>query len=440
MHIFEGLPNQLDSCPVMRPDRSTFQELCFRTGLLLAVCVGFAIPVSTSLTSAYSLGVLLCWFLSGQYRVTFKLLRLYRVATVSLVLFCALAAGLLYTPETFSLATRNLFKYRQFLMIPVYLSFFLDSRARLWGIRMFEVGLIITLAASMFCWLFGVEWDMHSHDHAIFKNRITQNILMSFLVYLSAWRFLENPRKAWPWAVLSLIAAVNILAIVPGRSGYLALGILIVVLMYQKLGYKGIIPAAVGVLVIGLACYQASDRFQRRIDLVFSEIKNYHQSQEHHSGVNLRIEFLINGLQLASSNPILGSGTGSFAIRYRELMDRKGQLVTENPHNEYVMLLVQNGAFSVGLFLLLFWVCWRSTRGETGLEQSLTQAVVGVYLICCLVNSLMLDTTEGGLFGYLIGLTCAAGVSATVAKRENLPTEGASATTGGEPELLENAA
>lgn len=440
MHIFEGLPSQLDSSPVMQLKRSTFQELSFRTGLWFALGVGFAIPISTSLTSAFSVGVLICWFLSGQYRVTFELLRTYRVATVSLILFCTLAVGLLYTPQTLSLATRNLFKYRQFLMIPIYLSFFLDSRVRLRGIRMFELALLLTLAVSMFCWMFGIEWDVPSHDHAIFKNRITQNILMSFLVYLSAWRFLEKPRKNWFWGAVLLIATVNVLLIVPGRSGYLAVGVLIGVLMYQKLGYKGILPAGACVLVIGMICYQSSDRFQRRIDLVISEIRNYHQTQDHASGVNLRIEFLLNGLELAQSSPIFGSGTGSFAMRYDQLMEQKGQMVTANPHNEYVMLLVQNGAVGVGLFLLLFWFCWGSTRGLSGLEPAFAQAVVGVYMIVCLVNSLMLDTTEGGLFGYLMGLTCAAGVSRRGASLGTPPVETDADAPDSQAETLQNAA
>lgn len=440
MHIFEGNPSQLDSRPVMNVNRSPFQELSFRTGVFFALGAGFALPLSTSLTSICNLGLLVCWFLSGQYQVTFKLLKSYWPATVSVILFGTLAAGLIYTPETISLATRNLFKYRQFLMIPIYLSFFLDSRVRLRGIRMFEVALILTLAASMFCWLFGIEWDIRSQDHAIFKNRITQNILMSFLVYLSAWRFLANPRRGWPWAVLSLIATVNILMIVPGRSGYLAVGILVMLLMYQKLGYRGIIPAAVGVLLVGLVCYQASDRFQRRIDLVISELRNYQPSGKHNGSVNLRLEFYENGLQLARENPLLGSGTGSFPIRYRKLMEQEQERVTENPHNEYIMLLVQNGVVGIVLFLLLFWVCWRSVQGQTGLEPSLTQAVVAVYLVGSLVNSLMLDTTEGGLFGYLIGLTCAAGISAKGASQGDLPADATPETTAAGAESLRDAA
>lgn len=413
MHIFEGTPNQLDSCPVMKLNRSTFQELTFRTGVILALGVGFALPISTSLTSAFTIGVLICWILSGQYRVTFQLFKTYRVATVSVILFGILAAGLLSTPETISLATRNLLKYRQFLMIPVYLSFFLDQKFRLRGIRMFELALIFTLAVSMFCWFFGIEWDIKSQDHAIFKNRITQNILMSFLVYLSAWRFMENYRKNWPYAILALIAAVNILAIVPGRSGYLALGVLIVLLMYQKLGYKGLVPAAVSVIFVGLVTYHSSTRFQERIDLAFNELRNYQQAQYQTTSVGLRLQFLENGLELAQANPILGSGTGSFPVRYRQLMGEKGQKITANPHNEYVLLLVQNGVLGAGVFLLFFWVSWRSIQNSSEMDQAMGQAVIAVYLVGCLVNSLMMDTTEGGLFGYLIGLTCAGGITAT---------------------------
>ncbi len=101
-------------------------------------------------------------------------------------------------------------------------------------------------------------------------------------------------------------------------------------------------------------------------------------------------------------------------------MEQKGQVFTENPHNEYVMLLVQNGIIGVGLFLSFFWVSWQATRGLTEIEQALGQAVLAVYLFVCMVNSLMLDTTEGCLFGYLVGLTLAGGIAGiTVVQQED---------------------
>ncbi|WP_197995772.1 O-antigen ligase family protein [Gimesia algae] len=411
MHIFEGNSNQNDSGDFGYLNRSRFQNLAFQVGVLLAILTGFAIPVSTSLTSVCNLGIFICWGLSGQYRVTFDCIKKYRVVTISLIFFCCLTCSLLYTPEALSLASRNLFKYRQFLMMPIYLTFFINPRARWRGIQMFELAMLVTLIASMTCWIFPIEGSLRLMDHAIFKNRITQNILMSFLVYLAIWKFLEHPARRWPYALVAVIATYNVLAIVPGRSGYVALGILIGLLMYQKLGVKGILPATACVGLISLVTYHHSERFQNRIDQVVKEIKEYRVSNKSRSSVDLRLEFYENGLQIAKSSPFMGSGVGSFAMKYRELMEQKGQLVTENPHNEYVMLLVQNGIIGVGLFLCFFWVSWQTTRGLMGIDQSLGQAVLAVYLLVCMVNSLMLDTTEGCLFGYLVGLTLAGGVT-----------------------------
>tara|TARA_R110002111_G_scaffold144910_2_gene211323 strand:- start:194564 stop:195880 length:1317 start_codon:yes stop_codon:yes gene_type:complete len=424
MHIFEGNLKRIGPGSLMDSQRSYIKERVFQLGILLSVASGFAIPVSTSLTSLLSIGVLICWFVSGQYLVTVELLKKYHVATLSLIFFGFLALGLLYTPEPLSVATRNLFKYRQFLLIPIYLSFFLDPKSRLRGIQMFELAMIITLIGSLVCWLGSIDGSARLLDRSIFKNRITQNILMSFLVYLSAWKFLERPKTRWPYAILALVATFNIIAIVPGRSGYLALGILISLLMCQKMGYKGIIPAIVCIGLIGFVSYKNSEVFQHRIDQVITELKEYHVSQKRSSGVDQRLEFYENGLYLAKANPFLGSGTGSFAFKYRQLQRDQRSLLTANPHNEYVMLLVQNGAISVCLFLLFFWVSWRATRLMTGFDQALGQAVLSVYFVGCFVNSLMLDTTEGSLFGFLVGLSLAGGISAVGAKQN--------------PELLES--
>ncbi|WP_339733417.1 O-antigen ligase family protein [uncultured Gimesia sp.] len=364
---------------------------------------------------------MLCWLLSGQYRVTFELLKRYRVATVALLFFAVLAVSLLYTPESLKHGARNLFKYRQFLMIPVYLSFFLDPKARQRGVQMFGLAMLLTLIASLSCWVFEIQGSARLLDHAVFKNRITQNILMAFLVYLSAWKFLEKPRQHWFYFVLALIAAINVIAMVPGRSGYLALGILTCLLMYQKLGFKSIVPAVICLGVVGGLAYSQSATFQKRINQVFTEIKEYKIAQIRRSGVNLRIEFYENSLHLAKSNPLLGSGTGSFGMKYKQLAEQNQQISTSNPHNEYMMLLVQNGIIGVGLFLSFFWSAWRSTRLMTGLDRALGQAVLAVYFVVCMVNSLMLDTTEGSLFGFLVGLTFAGGASALSRGGDSVP-------------------
>lgn len=414
MHIFEGNLKRFSSGYLVDSNRSNFQEQVCQIGVLFSILSGFAIPVSTSLTSILSIGVLVCWVVSGQYLVSFEILKKYRISTASAVFFSFLAVGLLYTPESFSIAARNLFKYRQFILIPIYLSFFLDPKTRYRGVQMFELAMVITLLGSIyyaFSPLNGL--DDPFINRSIFKNRITQNILMAFLVYLAAWKFLEKPRHRWPYAILVFVAAFNIIAMVPGRSGYLALAILICVLMCQRLGLKGLVPAALCIGAVGLLAYNYSEIFQGRINQAVTEVNEYSVSKIRSRGVDLRMEFYENSLHLAKSNPLFGSGIGSFNLKYHQLMQEKGQVSTANPHNEYIMLLVQNGGIGVCLFLSIFWIAWRATRAMSGLDRALGQAVIAVYFVGCMVNSLMLDTTEGSLFGYLVGIAFAGGISCT---------------------------
>lgn len=412
MEIVNQNLNRAESGLSLDLKRSPFREQVCQVGVLLSIATGFTIPVSTSLTSILSIVIVICWLISGQYRVSLELMKRNRLIIAALAFFSFLAVGLLYTPESWLAASRNLFKYRQFLLMPVYLSFFLDPKSRQRGIQMFELALVLTLIGSIYySFLPVVTVDGDIYNRAVFKNRITQNILMSFLVYLAAWKFWEQPKQRWYYGVLAFVATYNIVAMVPGRSGYVALVILIFLLMYQKMGVRGVFPAIVCIGLVGLLGYSQSETFQGRINQVVTEVNEYGGSEECKNGVDLRLEFYENSFVLAKSNPILGSGSGSFAPRYRQLAEKKQQLATANPHNEYIMLLVQNGLAGVGLFLAFFGVAWKATRTMSGLDRGFGQAVLAVYLIVCLVNSLMLDTTEGNLFGFMVALTMAGSAS-----------------------------
>ncbi|MFK7777331.1 MAG: O-antigen ligase family protein [Gimesia sp.] len=439
MHIFAGNLKRTGPGFLKDWNRSRFKEQVCQLGIILSIASGFTIPVSTSLTSILSIGILICWFVSGQCLVTLELLKKYPVAALSLIFFGFLSLSLLYTPESLSGASRNLFKYRQFLLIPIYLSFFLDPKSRRRGIQMFELAMILTLIGSIIYSLVPAEYATSEMlERSVFKNRITQNILMAFLVYLAAWKFLEKPRQRWPYAILALVATFNVIAIVPGRSGYLALGVLICLLMYQKLGYKGILPALLCVGGVGFLAHSQSEKFQSRMNLVITELKEYQSNQKHNGSVDLRLEFYENGLYLARENPLLGSGIGSFSLKYDQLMQEKEQNATANPHNEYVMLLVQNGAIGVCLFLAFFWFAWRTTRSMNGFDKAFGQGVLAVYLVGCMVNSLMLDTTEGSLFGFLVGLSFAGGASLVCQKSDAILSE--SSSTNEEPTIVQDAA
>ena len=80
-------------------------------------------------------------------------------------------------------------------------------------------------------------------------------------------------------------------------------------------------------------------------------------------------------------------------------------LETRNPHNEYLLIAVQVGLVGLGLLLYLFYRQWRLAKMlPSSLERSLAHGLLLAIMSGCLFNSLLLDHTEGMLYGWMSGL------------------------------------
>jgi O-antigen ligase len=117
-----------------------------------------------------------------------------------------------------------------------------------------------------------------------------------------------------------------------------------------------------------------------------------------------RLQFYRNSLTLFSQAPVFGHGTGRFHEKYAAHVAGTKQVVTANPHNEYLMVGVQSGLIGVGILLALFWALWRSAAGWEGLDRWLAQGMVVWLAVGCCFNSFILDSREGMLFALLAAL------------------------------------
>ena len=68
------------------------------------------------------------------------------------------------------------------------------------------------------------------------------------------------------------------------------------------------------------------------------------------------------------------------------------------------MIGVQLGVIGIGLFIALLYLMWYSTRYLKKEPALLAQGLIVTIAVGCLINSLWLDTTEGHIFAYLIGV------------------------------------
>jgi O-antigen ligase len=391
---------------------------------ILAVSAGFLIPLSTSLSGGVLAGLAVCWALGGDFRSKLEQIRNTPVAMWSLALFALYAAAVVWSIVPPDEALAGLVKYRNLLYAPIFLTIFADERLCRWGLAAFEAAMLLMLAGSYLIWIGGLETPLPDQPYCVFKNRITHNVLMAFFVYLLAQRLLFGnqwnslvPLPKWLTAVVLAFATYNVLFMVQGRTGYLVLAALTVLLMVQRWSKRGLAGAALVIAVAGGAVYVVSDSFSTRVDRAVGEFRTYSNDRAQsdrltRSSIGLRLYFYEEGLQIIAATPWLGTGPGSFETVYRPAAERDGVPPISNPHSEYLAALIQAGVLGLVALLGLFAVHWHGSHRLEPQSRHLAQGVVVTIAIGCIVNSLLLNATEGNLYAWLTGL-CFGGAAAT---------------------------
>jgi O-antigen ligase len=251
----------------------------------------------------------------------------------------------------------------------------------------------------------------------VFKLHITHGILMALAALLFALYARDAGRMAIrvAWAIASGLAVFNVLFMVQGRSGYLMLAALLVLVLIARWRWRGGLAALLVVLAGSAVVYQASAPLRMRVDLALSEYRQWDRQvpARIESSIGLRLEFIDVSLSLVRERPWLGYGVGSFPWAYREKVAGSGRVATANPHNEMLLLAVQGGLPAVALFLFLMTrllAC--ATRLPTPRERLMAAALTIWLFIGGLPNALLIDHTESLVFAVLSAVLFAGAASA----------------------------
>jgi O-antigen ligase len=108
---------------------------------------------------------------------------------------------------------------------------------------------------------------------------------------------------------------------------------------------------------------------------------------------------------MIAARPLLGVGTGGFASAYAEKVEGTGMAATPNPHNEFLLMWAQLGVAGPLALVWLFGRQWRlAARLPTRLESEVARGLIITMVIGRMLNSLLLDHTEGLLYAWLSGV------------------------------------
>ena len=376
----------------------------------LAIALGFSIPVSTALDNVLSGAIVLLWLLSGSYAHKLRVIRANSVALAALTLFVLCIVGVTWSIGSSADDLLFLRKYTNLLLIPILVTIFTQEEDRRRGLLAFCAALVITLIAS-----YGVAFGViptggvitgEPSDPTVFKWRIPHNILMAFACVL----FAEMARSArgrarWAYVALAVLAVVNVMLMVKGRTGYVVLAGLTLLWIANSLRWKGLIAAIVLVIAAFTVAYQVSASFHARVDQAASEAAQWRPGVATETSVGIRLEFYRNTFEIVKRHPLLGVGTGGFFKAYESQVQGTQMVPTRNPHNMYLLVLVQFGILGLVTLAYLFYAQWRCARRlRNRSDVVLAYALIVTIALSGLFNSMLIDHTESMLLAWTAGL------------------------------------
>ncbi|WP_114191640.1 O-antigen ligase family protein [Edaphovirga cremea] len=384
---------------------STFTPARFRLFSFTAFLLGVSLPTSNALMNTALVLALVCLLWQRDFRHVMPLLR-QPLVWLPALMFALLAVSLLTQHHDYG--PKMVGKYQKLLyVLPLALFFLVDPRLITRFINGFLLANAVILAISLTSGVWHVTLGgLNPLNPTVFKLQITQNVFMAFaaLVWLSR-AFAQSGLKRWGYGALVLLATANVLLMVQGRTGYVALFVgvglwlLLTLPRWQRIGVL-----ACGLLV-AMALVLIPNRATERLTLGLQEVRNCvlasadQAYQACDNSMGQRTAFARESLRLIKQAPLLGNGAGSFWYGNAET----GYSV-HNPHNEYLLETVQNGLLGLALFLGWMLCCFQAAWRQPAARRNLLVAVLGSYMACHLFNSFLLDSAEGHLFMMLAAL------------------------------------
>ncbi|WP_172954965.1 O-antigen ligase family protein [Sterolibacterium denitrificans] len=358
---------------------------------------------------------LLAWVLGGGWREKFSAIRRHPVTPVVLALCGIVLLGCLYGPSDNAETLRFLRKYANLLLILLLLPLFRDPRDRLRALAAFGAAMGLTLLLSLLLWRGllpdGLLAERLAENPVVFKLHITHGIFMALASFLAAVAALHLDPAQRRWRLLlagaALLAAFNVLFMIEGRTGQLALTCLLGYFFIDRFRWRGMLLATAGLVVVVAIAYQLQAPLIERFALAAGEYRQWTGVGANKTSIGARLDFYINTLSIIREHPFFGVGTGGFTAAYAAVVAGTGQVAWNNPHNQYLLTAAQYGIVGLGMLLWMFYAIWRSAGSLPKPWQLAARGLLLVMMVGNLFNSFLLDHAESLLFVWMTGVLLA---------------------------------
>lgn len=338
--------------------------------------------ISTSLTSVLEI-VLFATALCCVRKLRARMLSSLHqpVVVMTLVFIGVLCLGMFYGPVPFQEKIRILMGWRKLLLLLLALLLFDESP---WKQRLANILVGTATAGALLSYfgLFGYTPTVVIHNHAIQGMFFAAGAFAAMvLIFSSPQPTMVKPGIRWGLGISAVLLVMNIVFVTPGRSGYLALVVLVVVAslgLFPGWRRGGLVAmfALLGLILMFLFSSVATKRMAQGVD----EVLDYKQ-EKNITSMGIRMVMWTNTVQLIRERPFFGYGLGGLKEAYREKV--KGVsgwegTVIDDPHNQYLKVTAELGL--VGLLVFLGFIASFFWQGVSGADRILG---LGVLLAWC---------------------------------------------------------
>jgi O-antigen ligase len=381
---------------------NTLTQKFARSGSPLLVLFAFSLPLSTSAGSILAMLLILAALLSVNRKAAFAEAFSNPVVITIFIYITLHIFGLLWTqdmPMGFEFVERQW----KLLLLPVFMTLVKKEHTSyyLWA---FVFAIFLKACKAYLVWLGIITLPPSSIFTTMGTSHVIYNPMLALACYIVLQHLLFNEPKI-PAKIVQLGLFIFLscnMFITVGRTGQIAFFVFLVVIVFQTFFTLSKVKFMAGLLCIPLlilATYQYSPTFKERAQLAVNEVLHY-ESRELTS-MGLRVWFLKNSAEIIAKSWRTGVGTGDFPMEYEKInrVNSPTLPATDNPHNQYVLVLIQFGV--VGVISLIAIFCSQVNLAFVWAKDSLTplrQAFPIFFLVIMLAESYLQIYATGFLF------------------------------------------
>ncbi|AYM98078.1 O-antigen ligase family protein [Acidovorax sp. 1608163] len=374
-----------------------------------AIAAFFSIPWTLAGANISLLCLVLAWLLAGDWRQRWDAARGNAVSLPLLVLYAIILLGAVYTTAPWRVVLDHWLKYDKLLLMVIAISLLAQdekTRERCW--TAFTIAALFTLASSYLSIWWRLPWSRAQTlgwggDHSVFKDYITQSVLMALLMLRGLYLALRA-NVAWQrgaWLAVAALAFVCNTQLLYGRTGYVATAVAVLAFVLALVPVRRWWMALALVAVLLAGAVLLSPTIVPRVALGLKELGEVPETT---TSIGPRLYFLHYGLDLFWQKPWLGWGTGAYHGEFCRIATTPEWCAAGSfhPHNQFLFFMIEHGIPGLLAFAAVFAAAlWQAARMER-LDRAVAFAFVGVACVGSLTHSGIWLANEG--LAYSFGL------------------------------------